>query len=244
MAEKLNQVLATLKGAKNRAENKFTEIFQNLGRPNACDGLKRTYQPRVEGDEIFPEENKRVAFRAEDLIKELSTTLADLFDTVAKQDRTNCEALADLVVDGKVLVEKVPVTHLLFAEKKLTDLLTFVRKLPVLDPSEDWSKDPVSGYWKAPSTKTVKTKKATTFVTVAEATKEHPAQVKEQSNDVVVGEWTQTKSSGALPADRVAEILRRTETMLRAVKYARAQANTTPVVELKTGAAVLGYIFN
>ena len=36
-------------------------------------------------------------------------------------------------------------TYLLFLEKQLTDLHTFVKKLPVLDAAESWVQRPVDG---------------------------------------------------------------------------------------------------
>jgi len=47
------------------------------------------------------------------------------------------------------LLADVPVTYLLFLEKQLTDLRTFVDKLPVLDPSVVWLQDPSSGDWRS-----------------------------------------------------------------------------------------------
>lgn len=241
---KLNQILATEKGAKNKAENTFTAIHQMLQKPNLLSGISRTYQPRKEGDEVFPPEVQKVQFKTEDQLRSLSAALVDLFDETARKDRTNCAAIGDIVLeDGTVLVPGVPATHLLFIEKKLGDLITFFRKLSVLDPSEDWTRDEAQGLWRTAPTKQFKTKKVTTWEPIVAATKEHPAQLKERTNDEVAGEWTTVKYSGALPAERVTELLARTERLLRAVKRARAAANNTPVVELKTGDAVLGYIF-
>jgi hypothetical protein len=44
-------------------------------------------------------------------------------------------------VNGKVVLEKVPVTHLLFLEKQVMNLHTIVSKLPTLDPAEKWTFD-------------------------------------------------------------------------------------------------------
>ena len=47
----------------------------------------------------------------------------------------------------------------------------------------------------------------------------------------------------ALPANVVNDMLRRIETLQRAVKFAREQANMTEVSPVKTGDAIFGYIF-
>lgn len=49
-----------------------------------------------------------------------------LFDVTATKDWANCEARADVTVDGWVLVSAVPVSCLLFLEKRLTDIYAFV----------------------------------------------------------------------------------------------------------------------
>ena len=64
-----------------------------------------------------------------------------------------------MVVDGKVLLSQVPATYLLFIEKQLVDLHTFIKKLPVLDPSETWAFDPSADCWATEPVQTVKTKK-------------------------------------------------------------------------------------
>ena len=61
--------------------------------------------------------------------------------------------------------------------------------------------------------------------------------------DVVVGYWRTVKFSGALPAQRVNELLTRVERLQQAVKYAREEANNTEVTEQKVGARLLGYLF-
>ncbi|MBA2680632.1 MAG: hypothetical protein H0U76_19830 [Ktedonobacteraceae bacterium] len=44
-------------------------------------------------------------------------------------------------------------------EKQLVDLHTFVRKLPVLDPSETWTLDSSADCWATEPVQTLKTKK-------------------------------------------------------------------------------------
>jgi hypothetical protein len=55
--------------------------------------------------------------------------------------------VADVVVDGVVLATAVPVTHLLFLDKQLSDMRTFIAKLPVLDPAKEWQYDPNKGMY-------------------------------------------------------------------------------------------------
>jgi hypothetical protein len=161
----------------------------------------------------------------------------------ATKDWTNCKARADVVIDGQTLLTQVPATYLLFLEKQLVDLHTFVRKLPVLDASEAWSFDPSADCWATEPVQTARTKKIPRNHVKAEATEKHPAQVEVYYEDVIVGYWRTVKFSGALPAQRINELLTRVEKLQEAVKYAREEANNIEADEQKVGERVLGYLF-
>lgn len=96
---------------------------------------------------------------AEDVLREMSASLTRLSDVTATKDWANCTARADVTVDGRTVVADVPVSYLLFLEKQLTDLHTFVKKLPVLDAAESWSLDPSTDSWKTDPVRTIRTKK-------------------------------------------------------------------------------------
>lgn len=241
---KLVQVLAIEKGIKNRQETLFTQFYQTLTKLDLFNGFSRTYQPKDDTEQALPPENKVVQLRVEDGLKQLKAGLTELFDVTAQRDATNCVAKADVVVDGAVLLKDVPATHLLFIEKKLTDLLNFAKKLPTLAQDEKWHRDEALGVFATDPVRTTKTRKVIRHVVVVPPTKEHPAQVKDDAEDINVGEWSTVKFSGALPADRVMDMVARVEKLTKAVKYAREEANTVQVVDLKTGDAILSYIFD
>ena len=152
-------------------------------------------------------------------------------------------AKADVVVDGQALLKDVPVAYLLFLEKQLVDLHTFVRKLPVLDASESWEYDSSADCYATEPVQTVRTKKIPRNHVKAEATEKHPAQVEVYHEDVVVGYWRTIKFSGALPAKRVSTLLERVEKLQQAVKFAREEANNTEAVDKHVGDRVFGYLF-
>ncbi|MBA3531781.1 MAG: hypothetical protein H0T73_07680 [Ardenticatenales bacterium] len=172
------------------------------------------------------------------------TTLTELFDVTATKDWTNCSARADVVVDGQTLLTQVPITYLLFLEKQLVDLRTFVTKLPILDASEIWTFDPSADAWATEPMQTTRTKKIPRNHVKAEATEHHPAQVELYHEDLVVGTWRTVKFSGALPARRVNELLERVERLQKAVKFAREEANAVEAEEQQVGANVLNYLFS
>lgn len=240
---KLNQIIAVEKGVKSKSLQELTQAHHDVQKPALLAGISRTYQPKDEEGEQLPPESTRVQVKAEDVLHEVGDTLTRLFDVTATKDWANRTAAADVVVDGRVLLAQVPVPYLLFLEKQLTDLHTFVRKLPVLDASESWNPDPSTDCWKTDPVRTIRTKKVPRNHVKAEATEKHPAQVEVYYEDVPVGYWTTVKFSGALPARRVNELLARVEKLQQAVKFAREEANGADVTDQRVGEAVFGYLF-
>ena len=206
-------------------------------------GISRTYQPKDEDGEVLPPESTRVQVKAEDVLRRTATVLTRLFDVTATKDRANCVAKADIVVDGQTLLSDVPVSYLLFLEKQLTDLHTFVKKLPLLDAAEDWSFDGSADCWRTEQVRTIRTKKVPRNHVKAEATEKHPAQVEVYYEDIPVGYWSTVKFSGALPAKRVNELLDRVEKLQHAVKFAREEANNLEITDQHVGEVVFGYLF-
>ncbi|BFV55612.1 hypothetical protein KCMC57_up07160 [Kitasatospora sp. CMC57] len=240
---KLNQIIAVEKGVKSKSFQELTQAHHDLQKPALLAGIARTYQPKDEEGEQLPPESTRVQVKAEDILRSTAATLTRLFDVTATKDRANRTAAADVVVDGTVLLADVPVPYLLFLEKQLTDLYTFVRKLPVLDAAESWNLDPSTDSWKTDPVRTIRTKKVPRNHVKAEATEKHPAQVEVYYEDIPVGYWTTVKFSGALPARRVNELTERLEKLQQAVKFAREEANNTEVTDERVGDAVFGYLF-
>ena len=243
MAKKLNQIIAVEKSVKSKALQDLTEAHHSLQKTTLLAGISRTYRPKDEEGEQLPPESTRVQLKSEEIIQKTSESLTKLFDIVATKDWANCRARANVVVDGKTLLADVPATYLLFLEKQLVDLHTFIKKLPVLDASETWNFDPSADCWATEPVMTTRTKRVPRNHVKAEATEHHPAQVEVYYEDITVGTWRTIKFSGALPAKRVNELLARVEKLQEAVKFAREEANNLEVEDIKTGEAVLGYLF-
>lgn len=243
MATKLNQIIAVEKGVKSKSYADLTQAHHDVQKQALLSGISRTYQPKDEEGEQLPPESTKVQLNAEHILARTAANLTRLFDVTATKDWANCQARADVVVDGQTLIAGAPVSYLLFLEKQLTDLLTFVKKLPVLDASETWTHDPTTDSYRTEPTRTMRTKKVPRNHVKAEATDKHPAQVEIYFEDVTVGTWTTTKFSGALPAQRVHELEARVEKLAHAVKYAREEANGFEVTDQRVGEAVFGHLF-
>ena len=241
---RLHQLLAVEKDLKNDALRVLTEVYQQTAKPALMSGIAKTYQATSESGEQLPPESTIVQLRAEDTFVGIQTALSKLFDLALSKEDANQAAKADIVIDGHKLVEGVPVCALLFLEKQVTDLATFIDKLPVLDPSEQWRPDPTQNCWATEVVSTHRTKKVPRVMVKSEATDKHPAQVEIVHEDQVVGYWKTIKFSGALPADRKALLKSRVAKLRQAIKIAREEANTIAVGNRKMGDSILGYLFS
>ncbi|MEO5875246.1 MAG: hypothetical protein ABIQ26_09650 [Streptosporangiaceae bacterium] len=240
---KLNQIIAVEKGVKSRTQRQLTDAHHKVQKTALLSGIARTYRPKDEDGELLPAESTKVQVKAEDVLRETAETLTRLFDVTATKDWANCDARADVVVDGTTVVAEVPVPYLLFLEKQLVDLHTFVTKLPVLDAAESWRHDPASDVWRTEEVQTHRTKKVMRSHVLYEATEHHPAQVESYQEDVIAGFWSTVKFSGSMQAQRVNELLARVEKLQGAVKFAREEANGVEVQDQRVGDAVFGYLF-
>lgn len=237
---RLNQIIAIEKGVKSRSFQELTEAHHALQKPALLSGISRTYRPKDEEGEQLPPESTKVQIKAEDIIRQTTEIMTKLFDVTATKDWANCRAKADVVVEGRTLLTGVPATYLLFLEKQLVDMVTFIRKLPTLDASETWAFDSSADAWATEPVQTVRTKKIPRNHVKAEATDKHPAQVEVYYEDVTVGYWRTVKFSGALPARRINELLERVERLQEAVKFAREDMD---VEDVKVGDKVFQYLF-
>jgi hypothetical protein len=242
MGHRLSQVVAVEKGVKNECNVKITTAWKEAQKVELFKGIARNYAPKDEDGEKLPSESQKVQRQAADLITFTAAQMTKYWDITVTKDASNQHATADVVVDGKTLIVKAPVTFLLFLEKQLGDLRTIVEKVPTLDQAETWIKDDASGCYRTSPVETVKTRKVPRSFVRAAATKEHPAQVDLLSEDVIAGTWTTVRYSGAMPQARVTEILDRIDALRTAVKHAREEANNITAVERQVGKTVFGYL--
>lgn len=241
---KLNQIIAIEKGAKNQATRVVTDLYHDLEKKPLFAGLSRKYTPKDEEDgDKLPPERVDVQIKSADVIRQLIEAQTRLIDVTATKDNANTEARADVVVGNVVVLENVPVTTLMFLDKRLDDLTAFVGRIPILDPTNQWTYDSNIGVHRAAPVETVRTKKVPRNHVLSEATKEHPAQVQVFTEDVIVGTWEKTEFSGAMKADDVAAIKDRLEKLHTAVKYAREEANTREIADIEYGADFMKYLF-
>lgn len=239
----LAQIIAVQKGVKASAESAKTQAYHNLQKAPLLNGISRKYMPKDEEGEQLPPESTRVQLKVNEAIAQVSAALTRLFDVEATKEEANTRAKADVVVDNKTILSNVPATTLLFIEKQLVDVRTFIDKLPVLDQSEEWAYNEQQGVYATAPVQTIRTAKKPRVLEKAPATDKHPAQVEVYYEDVAQGTWTTIKYSGAVPVMRVNLLRARVEKLQQAVKFAREAANMVEVNDQKVGEAVFEYIF-
>lgn len=238
----LHQIIAVEKSTKSRTLSAITEIHKANQHAALFEGFVKTYSPLDDKGETYPQEQQIVQRIASESLKQAAKQLSDLFNITATKDWANCRAVADLVVEGRVLVKDAPVTFLLFLEKQLIDIRTMITATPTLDPAQEWTKDVNSYRWKTEPIRTHRTKKVQKPITLAAATDKHPAQTQMITEDEVVGHWNNVRYSGALPIPRKDVLLERVEKLIKAVKFARESANSVDAPEQNVADSIFGYL--
>jgi hypothetical protein len=240
---KLNQIIAVEQGVKSKANREFTDLHREVTKTALLSGLSRVYTPKDEEGDKLPSESTLVQVKAENVIARVSETLTNLFDVTLTKEKANSTAKADIKVGDNTILSGVPVTYLLFLEKKLVEIREFVSKLPTLDPSQEWTFDAAQGQYVTNVTETVRSKKVPKNWVKHPGDQFHAPQVEIFHEDVIVGTWAKREFSGALPATRVNELITRVEALQTAVKFAREEANNSEITDAKAGKAVFDYLF-
>lgn len=241
---RLNQIIAVETALAADAERAIAHAKRELAAEDRLAGISKTYRPREEDGEMLPPKSTKVQVKAEDVLSETAAVLARLFDVRLTKDAANASAAVDLIVRGEVLLHQAPVTYMLFLERELNELSTLVAAVPLLDPAESWTQDPVSGHWRSMTVETERTKKVPKTHIAHPGNEHHAPQVIPYNDDIVAGYWATTKFSGGVPADRVKAVQDRIRELRDAVKYAREEGNSAEIRDRHAGHAVLTYVFS
>jgi hypothetical protein len=240
---KLNQIIAVEKGAKSTLEGEITKVYHLAQKGDVFQGLTKNYTPKEEDGETYPPESVNVITNVEELVEAFANSMTKLFDITLTKNTANTKAKASVVVDGTTVLEDVPIEYLLFLEKRLNDVMTFLNKLPVLDPALKWEQNGQAGVFQTEPVITNRSKKIPRNHEKAPATDKHPAQVEVYFEDVVVGTWATVKFSGATSQKQLKTWKDRVSDLQAAVKSAREEANSIEAPEVKAGETVFKHLF-
>lgn len=240
---KLHELLAFEKDARKRTQAELTEVHRASSEDKLMLGVAKRYEPVEEGGMQYPPERSPVSLRHQDAIQRFRAAWVEESDIVARKDHANLGAIADVIVDGVVVLSGAPATHLLFIEKQLEHVRTFVSKIVELNIGVEWSYNDSIGLHQTDERVTHRTEKLQKPIVLYDATDKHPAQTQLITQDQIVGHWFTRHFSGGIPADKKREILARVAKLGDAVKEARERANAVEVPAVASGAPLMDFIF-
>jgi len=203
-----------------------------------------TFKPNAEGQVNRLEGHTAMTTSVKAKLAYATRALESYYDVVMQKERTNTTAKADVVLsDGTVFLTEVPATALLALEKEMTRVMDMYNALPTLEPGVPWKPclERDEGTYIVTESK-IRTKKVMKPVVLYEATENHPAQVKESTEDVQVGEVETTIYSSKLSSKDKSELLDRLDNLKTAFKKARMRANAQKVENVKVGEKIFKYL--
>lgn len=236
--------MAIEKGIKSRVESEITQMHHASQKPAGFNGFTRTYRKLDDASEDLPAESMKVQQVGPEMLRRAGELWSELVDITASKDQGNTQALADVTVAGRIIIKEAPVPFLLWLEKHLNDVRTFIDKMPTLDPAEEWQPDITTGLYKTAPTTTHRTRKTAKPIVLYDATPQHPAQTQLISEDVLAGYWDMIKYSGALTVPRRKQLLERVDALSKAVKEAREAANMTEAPDVSVGKDLFDFLLS
>lgn len=219
-------MLAFEKDVRKRTQARMTDLHRDSQKADLVSGVHKKYQPLDDAGQRYPDERKPVHLLINDAIQGFSDAWQEETELVGRKEAANTEARADVVLpNGRVLAEAVPVGYLLFLEKQLQHVRTFVEKLAELPVGENWTWNPDDALYHSDDKVTQRTEKIPEVVQMTPTTKEHPGTAQLMARDKVVGLWTTVLYSGATTRARKRVMLDHIAEISDAVKAAREKAN-------------------
>jgi hypothetical protein len=246
---KLHELLASEPDKEMMAKLAIDEAKTTFAKKGThFEGHTKTLQMRNE-DRQFEEaagfEHKELVDTVESKLHYVFGMVAPWYDAVLQKEKSNQEACADLVVKGQTIATDLPATFLLGMETKLKQLRDTLVEMPTLPPGIEWALSPDSGegvFKAAHADVRDKTERKMNFKTVAEATKEHPAQVAQVEEVEIVGKFVTERISGMITAARKAQILKNVADLIQAVKAARQRANGVQASNDRVAESLFNYL--
>ncbi|MEZ6189414.1 MAG: hypothetical protein R3F62_30980 [Planctomycetota bacterium] len=232
---KLHELLAVEQERKGNADRLRTQTVETFRTSqHHFMGQRRTFRPFAVDEAQGEAAGERLEAETR-LVKTVSQELDGFLrglgqwvDVGYQIDQANTEARADLTLNGEVLAEGVPATFLLQLEKRLREIRSVFKEVPTFDPVRIWTPDPGADkahVLRAEPVITVRKQRARKYNVMVEATKEHPAQVDVVEVDQPVGEIRSHEWTGLISPRQKQALLDQVETLIGAVKRARARAN-------------------
>lgn len=243
---KMHELLAVLNDRSSAATAIINETKDTFGK--RADHFKGQTRVVTFFDEARASENvsdtKEIVTTVDDKLDHALKIVGHHWDALFQMEATNQVANADLIVDGVKIAEGVPATFLLGMEARLKELRGVLLMMPTLAPELTWSENASlgKGVFVSNIQTNFKTEKNLGYKVLYEATKEHPAQIREWTEDKPVAKIETTQRSAMLSPARKSAMIERTDELIAAVKKARQRANTVDVIGKKIAKDMFDYI--
>lgn len=245
-ARTLGEVIAVEKAARQAANKTVAVVYQDIQKPALVAGFTQVLKPDVQpedGRKILPDEGNRLRLRTEQAIREMVRLLTPSVDLTAAKDWANCAAREDVITpDGTVLLEQVPVTHLLWLEHQFTEVLAFMKATQEVDPKDEWEWDASNDFYRSDPEYRVCTQKKTVPIILLQPTQWQQGKAELISEETRLGLWEITRFSGALAPQRKRQLAERAEALVVALKQARERANRAPAPVRDVAGPLFGYL--
>lgn len=246
---KLHELLAVEKDARALTDKILKEAQATFGsKADHFTSSTKRYIPVNDSDSMEAEalsEHREMVTTVDKKLEYVFDKIINSLDIAIQKDMTNQSACADIIVDGNVIANNVPATTLLNLEDRVREIRDMCNMIPTLTPGLKWISDESqgSGIYRTeyPDVK-IRTKKMIVYKTVAEATDRHPAQIKEESQDIIVGKYEETRYSSMLSPAEKSKLMGRIDKLLASIKKARTRANEQEIIDASIGKKLIDFI--
>jgi hypothetical protein len=178
-----------------------------------------------------------------DKLAEVIEVIVAGIDANLSKEETNAAnvAKAELII-GDQNLGTFSATSLLSLESHLSKIREMYQAIPVLDNTKRWDFDAQKSVYKTPEEIKFRSIKRPKVIIKYEATKDHPAQTELLHLDFQVGKYETVYYSGKITQTQKNSLLKRIDTLIEAVKVARAKANNVEVINIKFGRKLFDFI--
>jgi len=227
---KLHELLAIegdLKGKRDKIREETIITFAQKGAhfEGWTKQLKMFDESQSQEDSV---EQQKLTTTVKSKLDYMKDAFIQLWDAKLQKEKANQLAKSNIRIN-ELSLDDLPVTFLLGMESELTRLREVFNTIPTLPPGVDWQEDKQGGSDVFKSMTPLikkKTQKKVIPLVLAEATKEHKAQVTTVTEDRPVGDIIYEKISGMISPAQKNIYLDRIDRILTEFKKARQRANT------------------
>ena len=210
------------------------------------DGVLKNYISFDAAGEQIPPESKEIVTTVIEKLEYAQGAVIKAIDASISKEETNASgtAKAPLMLDDGTDFGTLSATSLIALEKYLVRIREVYKDIPTVDPARSWTKDSTQAraIYVAPVDTKFRSVKKLEVITKVAATDKFPAQTEMVQNDVQVGKYETTYTSGRLQPIEKSNLLSKIDTLIQAVKQARQAANQAQVINVKLGDKIFAYI--